>query len=161
MEAFLLEKQNMKLVTLPVDGNTAAITGARVAFNGCARISFVVQMGDSTAATTAFTLRQHDAASAGTSKDLSVANLYYHKKAALTTFTKVEPTVAAATYDLSTIFAADEGVVVFEVLAEDLDVNGGFAWVSLDIADMAAAKLVSVLAVCHELGSKPGYSQAI
>jgi hypothetical protein len=51
--------------------------------------------------------------------------------------------------------------VVFEVLPEDLDVNGNFAWVSLDIADMGAAKLVSVLAVCHELGAKPGYSQAI
>jgi len=161
MEAYLLEKVNMKLVTLPVDGNTAAITGGRVSMKGCERVTFVVQMGDSVGATTIFNLKQHNAATGGTSKALSVANNYFHKKAALTVFTKVDPTVAASAYDLSTTFAADEGTAVFEVKAEDLDVNGDFAWVSVDIDDMAAAKLVSVLAICHDIGDKPGYSQAI
>lgn len=161
MEAYLLEKTNMKLVTLPVDGNTAAITGSRVSMKGCKRISFVVQMGDSVGATTIFNFKQHNAASGGTSKALSVANNYYHKKAALTVFTKVSPTVAASSVDLSTTFAADEGTVVFEFLAEDLDVENDFAWVSIDIDDMAAAKLVSVLAICHDGLAKPGYSSAI
>lgn len=161
MEAFLLEKVNAKLVTLPVDANTAAITGARVSMKGCERIAFVVQMGDSTSALASFALKQHSAASGGTTKALSVANPYFHKKAALTVFTKVEPTVAADTYDLSSIFADDEGVVVFEVLAEDLDVQNDFAWASLDVADSTAAKLISILAVCTGLKNKPGYGQAI
>jgi len=160
MEAFLMECKNLKLVTLPVDMNTAAITGLRVSMKECKRVAFVVQMGDSTAAVVQFALKQHNAASAGTSKALSVANPYYHKKAALTSFTKVVPGSATDAYDLSTVFAADEGLAVFEVLVEDLDVEGDFAWVSLDIADSTAAKLVSVVAVCGGV-SKPGYSQVL
>jgi hypothetical protein len=161
MEANLAEKVNLKLVTLPVDLNTAAVTGGRVSIKGCSRIAFVVSLGDSTAASTVFTLRQHNAASGGTSADLSVANVYYTKKGAETSFTKVEPTVAAAAYDLSARFSDDEGVAVFEVLEDQLNTESGYAWVSLDIADSGAAKLGSVLAVCHALHSKPGYSQAL
>ena len=161
MEAFLLEKTNMKLVTVPVDANTAAITGGRVGLKGVARVAFVVQMGDSTAALAQFTLKQHNAATAGTTKALSVANPYYHKKAALTVFTKVIPGAATDAYDLSSVFAADEGTAVFEVLAEDLDVEGDFAWASLDMADSTAAKLVSVIAIAHAVGQKPGYAVAI
>ena len=161
MEAFLMEKANLKQVVLPVDLNTAAVTGARVSIKGCKRIAFVVSMGDSVGATTQFTLRQHNAAAAGTSKDLSVANLYYKKAGTATKFTKVEPSVAAAMYDLSADFAAEEGIAVFEVLEEDLDVNNGFAWVSMDIADSGAAKLASVLAVLGGPDILPAYSQDI
>jgi hypothetical protein len=160
MEKFLAEDKALKIVAGPVDLNTAAVTGARVNMKDQKRCAFVVQMGTSTAATVQFTLRQHNAATSGTSKDLSVENVYYRKSGAATTFTKVEPTVAAATYDLSTTFAADGGIVVFEVLEEDLDANGGFAWVSLDIADSGAAKLGTVLAVCDG-GYQPAYGEAI
>jgi len=118
MEAFLMEKANMKQVVLPVDLNTAAVTGARVSMKGCKRVAFLVDMGDSTGATVQCTLRQHDAASAGSSKDLSVANPYFKKAGTATKFTKVEPTVAAAMFDISADFAAQEGLAVFEVLEE-------------------------------------------
>ncbi len=161
MEAYLMEKANIKSVGGPVDLNTAAVTGDRVSMKGLTRVTFVVNMGDSTAATlVAFTLRQHNAASAGTSKDLSVLNPYFVKAGAATSFTKVEPTVAAALHTLTTTFADEPGIVVFEVLAEDLDVNNGYAWVSLDIGDAGAAKIGSVLAICHG-AVNPSYSAVI
>lgn len=158
---FLMEKQNIKLATVPVDMNTAAITGARVGLAKADRVAIVCQMGDSTAATVQFTLRQHNAATAGTSKDLSVANPYYHKVAAATSFTKVQPTSAAALYDLGTLFANDEGIVVFEVLGENLDVDGGFAWVSVDVADSGAAKILAACYVLSDVRYAPAYSEAI
>jgi len=161
MEAFLMEKANLKIVAGPVDLNTAAVTGARVSMKDCKRVAFVVQMGDSVGAAVDLTLRQHDAASAGTSKDLSVANLYYTKAGTATKFTKVAPSVAAAAYNLAADFAAQEGIAVLEVLAEDLDTNNGFAWVSMDIADSGAAKLGTVLAVLGGAGLLPPYTQDI
>jgi hypothetical protein len=147
MNHYLAEGKALKIGVLPVDANTAAITGERISLKEMDRVAIVVQMGDSTGATVDFTLRQHDAASAGNSKDLEVANAYYHKAGAATSFTKVEPTVASAGYDLSAIFGANEGIVVFEVSEAQLDVENGFSHVSIDIADSAAAKLVSVIYV--------------
>lgn len=145
MEMNLVEKFGIKSAMEPVDMNTAAITGARISMASSRKIAIVINMGDSVAAVADFTLKQHNAASAGTSKDLSIMNSYFVKAGAATSFTKVSPTVAAANYVLSSTFAAEPGIVVFEVNAEDLDVNGGFTHVSLDIADSTAAKLCSVL----------------
>lgn len=156
-----MEKLNLKQLGAPVDLNTAAVTGARIKLDKGNRLAFIVSMGGSTGATVEFTLQQHNAASAGTSKALSVANPYYHKVAAASVFTKVEPSSAASVYDLSTLFAADEGIAVLEVLAEDLDVQGGFYWASLNIADSGAAKIGSVLYAVHESYFEPAYSEAL
>lgn len=158
MNANFMFKNTIKLAHLPVDLNTAAITGARVKLDKGERLAIICAMGDSTSATVQFTLRQHNAASSGTSKDLVSANPYYHKKAALTSFTQVVPGSAAALKDVSTIFADDEGTVVFEVLPEELDTNNGFAWVSVDIADAGAAKLASTMYVIVDAEYKPAYS---
>lgn len=161
MEAFFLEKYNLKQIVLPVDLNTAANPGARISMKNARRITFVVNMGDSTAASTlSAALKQHNAASSGTTKALSVANPYYHKLGAATKFTKVEPGSAADTYDLAALFAGDEGIAVFEVLAEDLDTNNGFAWCTIDIADAGAAKVGAVMAIVEPI-RKPAYSQDI
>lgn len=161
MEQFLMEAHNIKQVGVPVDMNTAAITGARIKMSKGDRLAIILSMSDSTAAVVTFDLDQHTAASGGTSKALSVANPYFHKKAALTSFTKVEPTSAADTYDVSSIFSDDEGVVVFEVLGEDLDVNGGFAYVSVNALDSTAAKILSGLYVVSQSRFLPAYSEAI
>lgn len=156
-----MEKVNIKSIAGPVDGNTAAITGVRVNMKEYKRVSLIFNMGDSTTATdVSFQLKQHNAASGGTTKALAISNAYFHKVGVATVFTKVEPSVANDDYDLTTLFANDEGVVVFEVLEEDLDVNGGFAWISVDLTDMGAAKLVSGLAVLHG-GIKPNYNLSV
>lgn len=155
--AYLGENKGLKIGVLPADLNTSGATGERVFLKEGKRLAIVVQMGDSTGATAEFTLRQHDAATSGNSKDLSIDNPYFHKAGAATSFTKVEPSAAAATYDLSSIFAAEEGIVVFEVVEDQLDVENGFGYVSVNITDPAAAKVMGVLYVM-EMENKPAYS---
>jgi hypothetical protein len=155
-----MEYSNVK-AGVPADLNGAAVTGPRVSLKENDSVTFIVNLGDSVAAVTDFTLRQHDAATAGNSKDLEVSVPYYKKVGAATSFTKVETTVAAANYDLSADFADSEGIVVFEVASEDLDVNGDFTHVSLDIADSTAAKICSVVHVLSEPSFKPAYSRDI
>lgn len=157
MNKHFMESHNAKSVWLPVDMNTADITGARVPLASGQKAIFVVHMGDSTAAVVTLTLRQHNAASAGTSKDLSVANTYYKKAGSATSFTKVEPSVAAAAYDLAADFADQEGIVVFEVDGDDLDVNNDFNYVSVDAADSTAAKLAGCVCYLEDLRNGPGY----
>ena len=156
-----MEVHNIKSAFLPVDMNTAAITGDRVSMAGADRVAIMIHMGDSTAATVQFTLRQHNAATAGTSKDLSVDNVYYKKAGTATSFTKVSPVAAAALYDVGTDFASQEGVVVFEVLSEQLDNDNGFNWVSVDAADSAAAKLGSAVYILRNVRNMPAYDSAL
>lgn len=161
MEKFLMEGKTLRTALVPVDLNAGANTGIRIPMANAKRVAFVVIMGASTAAAVTLNLLQHDAASAGTSKALSTANPYYHKHgSAANKFTKVVPGSAADTYDLATLFAADGGIVVFEVLAEDLDVENNFAWVSLSAIDATAAKVGAVLAIVdHDF--KPAYDQIL
>jgi hypothetical protein len=161
MEAFLLEKSNLKVGLAPVDLNTGANPGIRVPMANVQRLIFIIIMGTSTAASVIANLLQHNAASSGTSKALAVANPYFHKHGTATSFTEVVPGSAADTYDISTQFAADGGIAVFEVLAEDLDVNNGFAWVSLSMVDSTAAKLATILVQTGGEGNRPAYQNVL
>lgn len=146
MEAFLAESKGIKAMGAPYDANTV-VAPARISIAKGDRVACVINLGASTAAVAVFTLNQHDAASAGNSKVLSVANPYYKKINTATSFTKVEPSVAASAYDLSTDLAANAGVVVFEVLGEDLDVANGYTHFSVSLDDTTATKLVAGLYV--------------
>jgi len=161
MNKYFAESNGLKVAIAPVDMNTAAITGARIKMDKGHRVAVVIQMGSSTAAVTEFTLRQHNAASSGTSKDLVVDNAYYYKAGAATSFTKVEPSVAAALVDASAVFAADAGILVLEVLADQLDTNNGFAWFSVDVADSTAAKLIAAQFVVCEPAYQPAYLEVL
>lgn len=159
MESFKLEKEVMKVVAGPVDLNTAAITGARVDFSKAKRILFLVVLGAGTATTDhVFTLKQHDAAAAGTSYDLEVANPYFHKIGAATVFTKVDVSVAAAAYDLHALLANSAAVVAFEVLPEQL--RSDCRWVSMNVTDSGGAQLGTVIAIGDAV-FLPAYSQAL
>ncbi len=159
MEKFLAEDKVLKAVVGPVDLNTAAVTGARVNIAKATRVAFVVVLGAGTSTTThGFTLKQHTAASSGTSADLSVDNPYFHKIGAATYFTKVSPSSAAAAYDLHTLLADSASIVVFEVLAEQL--TDGYGWVSVDTADSGGAQLGVVLALV-DTDFLPAYSAVV
>jgi hypothetical protein len=153
---FLAEGKALKVGVSPVDLNVAAVTGARIGMKKGDRLAIILQVGASTGAEVRVTLRQHTAQVGGTSADLAVDNPYFHKVGAATSFTKVKPTSPAALYNLDSILASNAGVVVFEVLAEDLDVNANFSHVSVDIADSTAAKLGCVLYVL-EPNEKPAH----
>lgn len=160
MNHFLLEKQVIKQ-TIPQSLNATGLSCPRVKLDKAFRVAFVVSMGDSVAAVASFTLKQHNAASAGTTKDLVIDNPYFHKAGVATSFTKVQPTVASASYDLSTIFAAEEGVAVFEILADQLDVDNSFDHVSLEIAAPTAAKVFAPIYVLHEVKHAPAHELII
>lgn len=159
--ANLMEKLNLKLVNGLVDLNAAAVTGGRVSVKKGDRLSLIIAVGSSTSAVATFTLNQHTAASGGSSKVLAIANPYFHKHGSATVFTKVEPSSAASSYDFASLIGDDAGLIVLEILAEDLDTNNGYAWVSIDSADSTAAKLGCVLAVCHNVQNSAPYDQAI
>ncbi len=158
---FFMEMFNLKQGFLPVDLNTGANTGFRCPMTKCKRLVFILQMADSTSAAVTLNFLQHDAASSGTSKALSIQNRYYYKKGASTSFTKVEPAAAADTYDLATPFAGDEGIAVFEVLAEDLDVANDFDYVSMSLIDSTAAKVGACLVVFVGNDFNPPYGQVL
>lgn len=159
-EAFLAEKIGLKQAFGPADADTAQ-TGARIGLAKGFRVAIVISMGTSTAAAVIASLKQHNAASGGTSKALSVANPYYVKAGAATAFTKVEPSSASDSVDVSATFAADGGLLVLEVLAEDLDVNNNFSHVSVDLADSTAAKIVSGVYHLHEMKNLPAYLETL
>lgn len=159
MDAAFLEKFNLATALVPVDLNAGANTGLRISMKNFRRITFVVIMADSTAAVTDLTLNQHTASTAGTSKALSILNPYYTKAGAETVFTRVVPSVAASNF-VPTAFANEPGLLVFEVLAEDLDVENGYAWLSLSAIDATAAKIGGILAIGSGPTYKPAYSTA-
>ena len=161
MNRALLMDENLKIGNVPVDLNTAAVTGARIKLSHGERLAIILVLGASTAAVVELTLKQHNAASSGTSKALSVMNPYFKKAGVATSFTKVEPVAAASVYDLSTDFNADSGIIVLEVLPEDLDVNGGFTHVSCDIADSTAAKIGALFYAVVDSKIKPAYEVAL
>lgn len=161
MEAYLAEKMNFKQVAVPSDA-AAGLTGARIKLDKGSRMAILISMGDSTGAgAVTVSFQQHDAASAGNSKALSVANPYYHKVAAASVFTKVQPSSAASSVDVTALFASDEGLLVVEVLAEQLDVNNGYYWFSMNVAATTAAKIVGAVYVAHDAKNMPAYELAL
>lgn len=160
MEGLLSEKNSFKQVAAPADLNGAAVTGARVRLDKAFKVAIVCSFGDSVAAVTSLALQQHDAAAAGNSKALEIKNHYFHKVAAAAKFTKVELSAAASTI-APVVFAADEGILVVEILAEDLDRDNGFDHVSVNVADSTAAKIMSAVYEVHDLREGPAYEVEI
>ena len=86
------------------------------------------------------TVLQHNAVTGGTSKALPIKHGVFIKSAATDlTSTGVFTAVAATTANTYALAAGDTAaVVVIPILAEDLDTDGGFTFLSLDIADPGA-----------------------
>jgi len=156
MEGYISEKMTFKQVSAPADLNAAAVTGARIKLEKGFRLSVICNFGDSTGAVTDFTMNQHDAASAGNSKVLATSNPYFEKVATATSFTKVE--VSNASNIVPTTLAADEGIYVFEILAEDLDRDNDYGYFSFDIADSTAAKIMGAVYVLSDVREVPAYA---
>ena len=144
--SFFGEEVVPKSVIDPVDWNTDAMTGGRVDMKDLEKVIFIIVLNSATSRTAVTVdLDQHTVASSGTPAALSVSNKYYHKVGAATVFTKVEPTVAADTYDLTTLVGDNKAIVVMEVHSSDL--TDGYRWVSMNAADSGAAGIGTVLAL--------------
>ena len=138
----------------PVDFNTSdAATGHRIHMRNYETVACVLFKGAGTAgADPVITIREHTAATGGTSADLAVVDEFFYKEETALdgdeTWTRVAQT-EAATATVAT-WAENEGIVVVEVEAASL--SAGFEWVSFNIAaTVANAQLVAGLYIMHGL----------
>lgn len=146
--SFLAENMVPKVLIDPVDWNTAAVVGGRIDMKDLEKVTLLIVLNSATSRTAVTVdLDQHTVASAGTPAALSVANKYYHKVGAATVFTKVEPSVAADTYDFTALVGDSKAVIVMEVQSADL--TDGYRWLSINSADSGAAGIGSVVAIGH------------
>jgi hypothetical protein len=161
-EQFLMEQAIVKAIIGPVDLNTGANAGERFDMQKFKRVTFIaVLAAGTTPSSHTFSFQKHDAASAGNSAALEISNPYYHKLNAATEFTKVEVTTAASSFDLDALVGDNKAIVVFEVLAEDVDANTANRWVSMDLTDSGGAQLGCVIAIGHNATEAPAYSKAV
>jgi hypothetical protein len=146
-----------------VDVNTAGATGKRVSLRNASGLSIVI-IAPATAGAEdlVFTVKQHTAASGGTSNNLSNAAVsgtrgidHFYTKAAATlagteTWTRVSQTEAATVTLLGATYATSQVIAVIPVLETQL--ADGYSYVSIDCADPGAtARVISVLHVLHDL----------
>jgi hypothetical protein len=139
VEAYALGKDfNIGSVTVPTDAVAAAITGKRVHMRDAAVCSFVVVTTGASTDITDVDLREHNAASGGTSQDLDIITTYYYKTEATLDGDEiwVKGTQSAASEITNVGAASEELLLVVEVRAEQL--SDGFEWVSLDIPDLGS-----------------------
>jgi len=141
------------------DRNGAALTGDWIRLGGVAEgLAIVVSFGDGTADHDIVpTIHQATTAAGGGDKVLNAlvtGRIYtmqaasYAALAALTGFTKeTQGTADEAFTDGDS--GEQAGITVFEIFAHDLD--DGFAYVRLDLADPTAAKVCDVLYILHGL----------
>jgi hypothetical protein len=160
-EKLFMEKAQIKVTTYPVDLDAGANTGARVDMQHFKRCTFLIVAGAGTTPSShTVSFQQHDAASAGTSANLSIDNGYFHRVSTATYFTKVAPTgTAAASFDIDTVVGDTKYVAVFEVNQEDI--TDGNRWISCNLTDAGGAQLGTIIAICHNCDQAPAYSLVV
>lgn len=152
MEAYLAEKMGIK------KGLLGDITGgaetARMKMDKCFRATMVINMA-SAGADLNLQLKQHDALVAGNSKNLAITTRAFVKLEGESVFTEKQ-IVDGALVDASLNGSA--GLVVVEVLAEELDVDANFAYISALFTQGAVARVVSVEYICHAMKNLPAHA---
>lgn len=144
----------------PVDLNDAAQAGDWVSMKNYARMA-IVFFGKAGSAGTdiTFTVEQaQNVAGSGTVKALTFTDIFKKEGADLLTigeFTKVTQ-AAAGTYTSTNNEQSDQ-IVVIDIKAEDLDIDGNFDCVRLSVNDPGAAKLACALYLLWE----PKYGKEI
>jgi hypothetical protein len=143
MTAKLVETMGIEVSGVPVDVTGTGHTGDRYNLKFYGRIGFLLAQGVWTSATAAVTLQQHTAATAGTSKALSLTKRW--SKVALTGPAWIEAPVVADTFNLP---SAANTMTLLEVDAEQLDQDNGYTYVSVNVGTPGvAASLLSVVAL--------------
>lgn len=139
----------------PVDTQTAAITGKRIAMKNASGVTFVCVKAAGTANDDpVFTLKQHTAYTSGTSADLAVITTVYTKQEAVLdndeSWTENAQT-AAATFTGNTTSAETQMLIAFYVGADQL--ADGYTHLSVDLADTgsAGAQLGAGIYILHDL----------
>lgn len=143
---------DVSLGSVPADAVAGPITGRRIGLSRYGAVTvLLVTTGASTDPLTA-TLREHTAASGGTSQNLPVVTRFYTKNAASLLGSErwaVVNQVAAATVPAGAV--SQQSITGFCVDAAQL--SDGFRYLSVDVPDLGTngTRQVAVLYLPHEL----------
>ncbi len=147
---------NMGVVIAPKDLSSGASTGLRVDMRNCTTCTFVVIAAAGTAGDDLVVdLREHTAASGGTSQDLDTITEYFRNSETTLDgdelWTRYTQAAASETTDSTGTTAEEQNLMVIEVRHDQL--SDGFRWLSLDIPDLGSAgtKYGCVLAITSGL----------
>ena len=151
MEKLFAEGNLIKSGGIPKDTNASPLVGERIAMSESYRMAIIVEF-DAGATDLAIAFQQHDAASAGNSKAIVIANPVYEKLDTATKFSETSIWLDASAN-------AVRGIVVFELLSEELDRANGYGFISCDVTAAAAvAKVVSMKYISANPRLEPAYS---
>lgn len=154
-EGFLAEHHGVK------NGLLGDITGnletARMGLNETYKVALIFSVA-SAAQAFELNLLQHDAASAGTSKALAISNAYFVKASADSIFTKKE--ISGVSNIIDADLNGSAGVVIVEVLAEDLDRANNFSHISAEMVS-AVARVSSCEMIGYAMRKRPAYEVAL
>jgi len=142
---------------VPVDMQTAANTGKRINLKRAHSVCIVLFKAAGTAGDDpVLTLKQHTAASGGTSADLVAISTYHYKmETALDNdeaWVEKTQTLAATITDPGGLGTSAETQMIVAIDVDASQLTDGYAWVSLDVADVGGnAQLGCVLYIQHGL----------
>lgn len=126
-------------VAAPVDLTTAGFTGLRVCLKNAQSCAFVIPVAAAGSGTEdlVFTLKEHNAASSGTTQNLPIITTAWVKSATTLanteTWTKITQAAGATLTLAGATYAAKQLILVVQVNTKDVD--DGFDYVSLSVAD--------------------------
>lgn len=151
MNQNFLEKCQVGSVFVPIsmDASSGPVS-VRVSMENYGRMAFILHAGAGTAANDTTITFTQSVGAAGSPKALNLAKGYVKQGAALSAiaaFTEVDLTAGAYTSGTS---GEDQLLWVFDVLAEDLDIDGGYDHIIATVNDHGAAKVGGLLAIGHE-----------
>jgi len=138
-----LESHDIIPAFMPVDLSTAANTGDRVNLQNYDRCLFVLLASIGTAGDDpVVSAQQHDAASSGNSKALNFTRIRHKVGAtdidAVGQYSLTEQSESAS-FDTAIIDGAEnESMIAIEVMAEDLDSENGYTFVSFNVTDVGS-----------------------
>lgn len=140
----------------PVDLNAGVNNGDYVNVKNYQRVTFIVSANNGTAANDLTVTLQQATDAAGTgAKALNFTEIYEKEGTSLASveqFTK-QTQSAANTYTSGTN-GENELLYVLDVAPETLDIDNDFDWVTVNLNQVGAAKVGSVIAILH--GPKSG-----
>lgn len=141
-----------------VANNGADVTGNRVSLRNCGGCTIVITGDVGTAGDDLdVDLQQHTASTGGTTADLDIIDVYWHKQEASLdgdeTWTRTTQTAASEITDVGGAGTSAElqNLVVIEV--DSAQLSDGYDYISLDTRNMGAAndKYVTVLYILRDL----------
>lgn len=153
-----LNSEEQKLKALAVPGDVAGtVTGARVNIGKGEQVAVELN-SDAAAQDLVVALKQHTAAAGGTTANLQYSGSYFFHPADGSASTKVD-FVDQHTLTISEINGA-AGVIELDILADKLDVNNGYGFVSANLS-AGGAKVVSGVYKLIDAKNKPAYYESI